>query len=106
MHGSGKFAADALAVRGGAERQTLTQSHARSDAGYLVLLQDDKKVVPIEDVATSAAGGVALFSMVFATLVHGFADSLPKADWCKASRLAADQPPIQSGRVVRSDLPA
>nr|APY21945.1 hypothetical protein KNPOEEDL_00020 [Salmonella enterica subsp. enterica serovar Typhimurium] len=61
MHGSGKLAADALAVRGGAERQALTQSHIRSDAGYLALPQDGEKVAPVEDAAVPAAGGVALF---------------------------------------------
>ncbi len=77
MHGSGKLAADALAVRGGAERQALTQSHIRSDAGYLALPQDGEKVAPVEDAAVPAAGGVALFDMVLAALVHGFADLLP-----------------------------
>lgn len=104
MHGSGKLAADALAVRGGAERQALTQSHIRSDAGYLALPQDGEKVAPVEDAAVPAAGGVALFDMVLAALVHGFADLLPEAGWRKVGRLAVDQPPVQPGRAVRSDL--
>ena len=95
MHGSGKLAADALAVRGGAERQALTQSHIRSDAGYLALPQDGEKVAPVEDAAVPAAGGVALFDMVLAALVHGFADLLPEAGWRKVGRLAVDQPPVQ-----------
>ncbi len=102
--GSGKLAADALAVRGGAERQALTQSHLRSDAGYLALPQDGEKVAPVEDAAVPAAGGVALFDMVLAALVHGFADLLPEAGWRKVGRLAVDQPPVQPGRAVRSDL--
>ncbi len=104
MHGSGKLAADALAVRGGAERQALTQSHIRSDACYLALPQDGEKVAPVEDAAVPAAGGVALFDMVLAALVHGFADLLPEAGWRKVGRLAVDQPPVQPGRAVRSDL--
>nr|AZF85569.1 hypothetical protein KADIGFNM_00232 [Salmonella enterica subsp. enterica serovar London]AZF85736.1 hypothetical protein KADIGFNM_00399 [Salmonella enterica subsp. enterica serovar London] len=99
MHGSGKLAADALAVRGGAERQALTQSHIRSDAGYLALPQDGEKVAPVEDAAVPAAGGVALFDMVLAALVHGFADLLPEAGWRKVGRLAVDQPPVSRSRV-------
>ncbi len=104
MHGSGKLAADALAVRGGAERQALTQSHIRSDAGYLALPQDGEKVAPVEDAAVPAAGGVALFDMVLAALVHGFADLLPEAGWRKVGRLAVDQPagPARSRRPIRS----
>ncbi len=102
MHGSGKLAADALAVRGGAERQALTQSHIRSDAGYLALPQDGEKVAPVEDAAVPAAGGVALFDMVLAALVHGFADLLPEAGWRKVGRLAVDQP-CRSSQVAPSD---
>ena len=86
------------------ERQALTQSHIRSDAGYLALPQDGEKVAPVEDAAVPAAGGVALFDMVLAALVHGFADLLPEAGWRKVGRLAVDQPPVQPGRAVRSDL--
>ncbi len=73
----------------------------RSDAGYLALPQDGEKVAPVEDAAVPAAGGVALFDMVLAALVHGFADLLPEAGW-RVGRLAVDQPPVQPGRAVRS----
>ena len=104
MHGSGKLAADALAVRGGAERQALTQSHIRSDAGYLALPQDGEKVAPVEDAAVPAAGGVALFDMVLAALVHGFADLLPEAGWRKGRPSRRGSAAGPAGRAVRSDL--
>src|SRR5574344_2831084 len=94
MHGSGKLAADALAVRGGAERQALTQSHIRSDAGYLALPQDGEKIAPVEDSAVPVARGVALFDMMLAALVHGFADLLPEAGRRKVGRFAMDQSPV------------
>ena len=43
--------------------------------------------------------------MMLAALLHRLAHLLAEAGRRKAGRLAMDQPPVQPGRAVRSDLP-
>ncbi|CQP66756.1 Uncharacterised protein [Salmonella enterica subsp. enterica serovar Typhimurium str. DT104] len=94
MHGSGKLAADALTILGGAERQRLALGHLRTGARNFPLAQGGEKIAPVEDSAVPVARGVALFDMMLAALVHGFADLLPEAGRRKVGRFAMDQSPV------------
>src|SRR5690606_30839685 len=100
----GELAADSLTVHGGAERQALALRHLRANAGNLALAQRGEKIATVEDAAVLAAGGVALLDMMLAAPVHGLAHLLAEAGRGKVGGLALDQPPVQPGRAVRSDL--
>lgn len=45
LHSTGELAADALAVHGGAERQTLTRGQLHADAGDLSFAQGGEKII-------------------------------------------------------------
>lgn len=63
-----------------------------------------EKIAPVEDAAVPRSGGVALFDMMLAALVHGVAQLLPDTGRSEIRCVRRNQPPVEPGRPARTDL--
>src|SRR3546814_6092902 len=78
----------------------LALGHLRADAGDFALAQRGKKAAPVKDAAVPRSGGVALFDMMLAALVHGVAHLLTETGRSNIRCVGRNQSPVEPGRAI------